>query len=95
MPNRALARRSTATIPDVIDDGLAGVLRQGHSVVPLALAPDQDRAGAPVEVIELDRDHLRCAQAEACHNHQHRVVASPDSVRRPNRIDQPLDLLRL
>src|SRR6476469_6516203 len=33
------ARRSTTTILDVIDDGLAGLFGQRHAVVPLALAP--------------------------------------------------------
>ena len=89
------ARRSTTTILDVIDDGLAGLFGQRHAVVPLALAPDQDRAGPPVDIIELDRDHLRRAQAEASQNHQHRVVAPTDRVRRPDCIDEPLNLFRL
>ena len=59
------AGRPTPAIPDVVDDGVADVVRQRHAVVPLALAADQDCACTPVDVVELDRDDLGRAQAKA------------------------------
>src|SRR5271165_196988 len=82
-------------VPDVVDDRLASVLRQRHAVVPLAFATDQDRAGSPIDVIELDRDDLRRTQTEAGENQQHRIVAASDRVGRPGRIGPSVDLLRL
>ncbi len=89
------ARRSTPAVPNVVDDSLAGVFGQRHAIVPLAFAPDQDRAGSPVNVVELDRDDLRCPQAEAGEKQKHRIVAPANRIIGPDRIDQLLDLLGL
>jgi hypothetical protein len=44
----------------------------------LSLTPDQDRTIAPVDVVELDGDHLGRPQSKASENHQHGVVAPAD-----------------
>ena len=79
---------------DVIDDRLAGILGERHTVVSLALAADQDRARSPVDVVEFDRDNLRRTQTEAGKQQHHRIVPTTNGVCRSGGINEPLDLLR-
>lgn len=88
-------RRAAPTVLDVVDDRLSCILWQRHAIEAFALAADQDRPGAPVNVIEFDRNHFRRAQPETGEEQDHRVVAPPDCGRLPCGIDQPLDLVRL
>ena len=88
-------RVAGSSVSDVIHDRFAHVRGKRHAVVQLALAPDEDLARAPVDVVELDRDNLGRAKSEPRHEQQHRVVAPPNGVVGANRLDQPLDLFGL
>src|SRR3546814_9789316 len=46
-----------------------------QTIVALALAPDEQLTGAPVDIIEPDGDHLRCPQPKARHHQQHCMIA--------------------
>src|SRR5215469_3702596 len=83
------------TFPDVLDNGPANVLWQRHALVPFALATDQDRALAPVNVIELDRDDFGPAEPKSRRQAEHGIVAQPDGIAGPGRIDYLLDGLRV
>jgi hypothetical protein len=48
--------------------------RQGHPIVQQALTPNQNLAGPPVDVLELQRDHLPSTQAETGEQKKDRVV---------------------
>ena len=50
-------------VQDVVGNRFAHVDRQRHAVMKPSLAPDQDLAGMPVDVVEPDRMDLLAAQA--------------------------------
>ena len=91
--NEQDARRSTSTIPNIVDNGLAGVFGQRHAIVLLTFAADQDRTGPPVNVIKLDRNDLRRPQSEAGDEQKHRIVAPANWIIGPDRRNQLLDRL--
>lgn len=61
--------------------------------MPLAFSPDQDRAVAPVDIVELDGDSLGRPEAEARKHHEHGVVAPADRGRCPGRVEQFFNLV--
>ena len=66
---------------EVGDDGLTDVDRQGQLVAPASLAGDDDLAGAPVDVGELEGGHLAAPQTEPDKDGQDGEVAPADAGR--------------
>ena len=59
----------------------------------LALAAHDEFAGAPVDVVELDRDDFRRAQAEPGEQKDHRIVATAEPSVGPDRRQYALHLV--
>lgn len=87
-------RLPVTSVSDVFNDGLSDIRRQRHTIVQPPLAPDQDFASSPVEVLKPDGDHLWRSQPEASHEQQHRVVAAANGIVRADCLDQTVNLVR-
>ncbi|MCY4590852.1 MAG: hypothetical protein OXE86_09905 [Alphaproteobacteria bacterium] len=79
-------------MPDPVHHGLTHVDRNRHGRSPRALAPDQDLAGPPVDVVEPDGDDLLASQAEPGHGQQHRMIAPGDGGLSPGCCHNALNL---
>src|SRR6516225_1383601 len=73
------ARGRDPVMPDIVCQSLANVRRYRHSVMPLPLAAYDQLTGPPVDIIELDGDHLRRAQTKAREQEDHGIVAAPET----------------
>jgi hypothetical protein len=61
------SRHGHAIVLDIGGQRFADVGRDRHTIVSLPLAPHEKLTRPPVDVIELDSDHLRRAQSEPSH----------------------------
>ena len=76
---------------DVVDDGLADIVRERHPVVPLALARIRIVAGAPVDVVELDCDRPRAPRrpSRAIRAAWHSCAGRPEFGRSADQLFRP------
>jgi len=96
LPQEYTARGAgTAHVAQVEGQGLSHVTRERQPVLEPALASHQDVPNAPANVIDLERQDLACAQAEARQQKQDRESAAAaccEAIGRRSR-DHPLDFL--
>ena len=64
---------------DVVDERFPDVNREWHGVVTIALAPNQDLAGAPANIFKADGDHFLRTKSQPAGQQQDRVVAASKS----------------
>ena len=58
-------RVSCPPVSDVVDNGFTNIGCKWHTIMQLALAPDQDFARSPVDIVNLNRNDFWRAQSEA------------------------------
>ena len=62
---------------DIAGQRFANVGRDRQTIVPLALATHQEFSRPPVNIIELDGDHLGRTKSEAGQQQHHCIIAPP------------------
>ena len=65
MRDEQSARVAGSAMSNVVHDRLTHFTRQRHTLMPSALASNQDFARAPVGVLKLDRHHLGSTQPQS------------------------------
>ena len=70
---------SFSAVADVVDERFPDVDREWHGVVTIALAPNQDLAGAPANIFKADGDHFLRTKSQPAGQQQNRVVAASKS----------------
>ena len=71
-----ILRNPGAFILDVIQNGIASVLRQRQALLTLRLAAHPDERTPPVDVFQPQRDNVTGPQGEPCKKQQDRPVAA-------------------
>jgi len=74
LQEQAAARAARTAPPQVAGQHFADIGGQGQPLVPVGLAADQDLAGPPVHVADLQHGHLARAQSQPGQQDQDRIV---------------------
>jgi len=65
-------------LPQVGCQGLTYIRRQGHPIMKHPLAPYEDFAGSPVDVLELESNYLTGTETETGKQEKHGIIATAD-----------------